>query len=430
MAINGIGSRGYGNYYNYQSSVNSIRLQQALARNPKYVQAVEAVNKVGSSFTSSSMDFLKRYSSTMSDVMQSANSLRDVNSSSVTKDLTVTSSDTAVATATERYSMRTEKDITVDVNQLAAAQQNVSEGISGSAAATADMDFTVESKAGSVNVQVNALKEDGSAKTNREMLRDAAKQINKSDAGVLATVKEKDGVATLELTGRKTGSVNSFSVSGDMGAASGAQNIASAAQNAEYVVTEGDVSKTRESASNNIQLEMGRIGVTLKSTGSATISSQVDSEKIASSVSDLLNSYNKALTYLNNNAEHGSGVYNQIAKFANNLASGKTLEKIGITTEKDGTLSLDKDVLKKALKDDPSLTKELISGSYGIAQTAFNRASSAMTANSASLINNDLKSFEQESMNDPFNFMNLYSRSGAYNMNNYYSVGLMMNFLT
>lgn len=49
--------------------------------------------------------------------------------------------------------------------------------------------------------------------------------------------------------------------------------------------------------------------------------------------------------------------------------------------------------------------------------------------NSVSLINNDLKTAEEENMTNEFNFMNMFARSGAYNMNNYYALGLMVNYL-
>ena len=60
---------------------------------------------------------------------------------------------------------------------------------------------------------------------------------------------------------------------------------------------------------------------------------------------------------------------------------------------------------------------------------AYNKAQSAMGVNSVSLINNDLKTAEEENMTNEFNFMNMFARSGAYNMNNYYALGLMVNYL-
>ena len=78
MAINGLSSYGsYGmGYYNYQSSVNNIRLAQALSKNPRFAKSpVSPVSAVGGSLQSS-MNFIKKYSSNMSELMNTANTLR------------------------------------------------------------------------------------------------------------------------------------------------------------------------------------------------------------------------------------------------------------------------------------------------------------------------------------------------------------------
>lgn len=431
MAINGISSYGMSGYYDYQAAISRARLQQALSRNPRIVSAVESVNKVSSNFKSSSMDFLKSYNTVMSDVMQSANSLRGVNSSGIMNDYDVSSSDAAVAAVSERYALRSEKDFTLDVDQIAAAQENVSSGVRGGDIASENMDFTLESVSGkfdSLQIQVSSQNEDGSRKTNRQMLREAARQINAGGADVTASVVEKDGLSVLALKGRNTGTGAAFRISGQTGSASGIENADVEAQNAQYTVTDGDTSRTYTSQSNQIQLDYGKINATLKGTGTTTVSSKVDDSKIISAVSDLVTSYNKALTFLNDNAEHGSGVIRQLSSFAGDLASDKTLKMAGITTKKDGTLSLDKDALKKSLTENPSLTRSILSGAGSVSQTAFNRATSAMSANSASLISNDLTEIDQNSYMDPVNLMSMYAKNGRM-MSNYNAVGLLMNFM-
>ena len=92
-------------------------------------------------------------------------------------------------------------------------------------------------------------------------------------------------------------------------------------------------------------------------------------------------------------------------------------------------MKLDKDVLAKNLKEQPSLTRDLISGTGGIANTAFNKASSAMAVNSSTLINNDIESAQAEAMNSSYHAFNMYSRNGAYALNNYCALGMMMNYL-
>lgn len=430
MAIGGIGS--YSSYYNYQNTISQMRLQQALSKNTRYQQSVDAVNKVSSvsnSFKSDSMEFIQSYSTTMSDVMSSANSLREANRSGVMNDLSVSSSNKDVASVAKNYTLRDVKNISLEVTQTAQAQQNTSTGVQGSAEAVQDMDFTIAGQNGSVDVQISKTNEDGTIKTNRDMLKEAAKQINTGETGVTASVTEKDGVASLTLSSGSTGSAAAFSVSGNLGAAAGADQISKTAQDAKYSVTIDKVTKDYTSQSNNITLETGKVGAVLKGTGKTDISVAPDSEKIASAVSDLIKSYNNAVTFLDTNKSHGKGVVTQLQGLEKNLMSKESMDILGISKNKDGTLSVDKSKLKESLASDPKLTKDLISGSFGLAQTAYNRSSSAMRTNSASLVSYDLQKIEENTYNDPINFMNLYSKNGAYNMGNYTALGLMMNYL-
>ena len=284
MAINGMNS--YMGYYNYQASINNFRLTQALANNKRFTEAVSSVSRVSSNSyrntsLTSSMAFVKDYSSSMSDLMSSANELKSSNQSSVMNDLSVTSSNTSVAVASEKLPARYKQSVEFDVQQLASAQVNVSEGVKASAKADSDMNFTVGNAASSVNVQVSALNSNGSAKTNAQMLKEAASQINKQSSNVKASVVQKDGVASLQLEGKYTGAANTFSVSGTLGAASGADTVKTEAANSKYSMTTGGVTTQHESFSNNVSLDSTRIGVELKGVGKATIKADVDSDKVA-----------------------------------------------------------------------------------------------------------------------------------------------------
>ena len=68
--IGGIGSL-YGSYYNYQLTINQIRQQQALAKNPnvqKYMESTSKPDRYDDQYRSSGLDFLRDYNSKMSDV--------------------------------------------------------------------------------------------------------------------------------------------------------------------------------------------------------------------------------------------------------------------------------------------------------------------------------------------------------------------------
>ena len=430
MAIGGIGSS-LNNMYGITNSYNDYRLQSALAKHGlSKTGSTSGGTSTGSSVGSGSVDFLKQYNTAMSDLLSSANSLMATNSSGVMGNLSVTSSDTDIADASINYRPREAKTFTVDVQQLAQAQQNNSNAIQGGQLASQNMDLKIESAQGrSINVNVSATYDDGTAKTNRQMLKEAASQINSANGNMRAKVIEEDGKVSLQISGKETGQHNSFTVSGDLGPAQGLDQVAVNAQNAEYTVTENGRTTSHASDTNSIGLDLGRIGVQLKDTGSVQISTAPDDKKIISAVEDLVKSYNSAIELLSANSGRGSGVERQLRNMLMGIAPERSLDLIGITTNKDGTLKVNTETLAEQLKKDPTLTRDIISGSNGMAARAYGKASGGLEANSVSLINNDLKSAEIDNMTNEYNFMNMFARSGAYNLNNYYALGLMVNYL-
>ena len=435
MAINGIGSS-FNNMYSLQNNYNNYRLQMALAKsglsNTNRTTAGTGTSTGTSAAANGSVDFLKRYNTVMADLLSSANALMGANTSGVMNDLSVSSSDTDVAQASIQYRTRTmtAKDMQVDVRQLAQAQQNTGNEVMGAQEAEGNMNFQIESAQGGViNVNVNSLYDDGTTKSNRQMLREAAQQINSAKGNVSAKVVENDGKVSLQITGKETGLQNAFTVSGEMGAAKGAEREAVSAQNALYNVTETGVTKSYASDTNSVSLDLGRIGLQLKDTGSVNISTAPDTKKLVSAVEKLAESYNSAIAFLGSNTGRGSGVERQLRNLLLGIAPEKSLDLLGITTNSDGTLKVNTETLTEKLNEEPGLARDIIGGANGMGARAYNKAQSAMGVNSVSLINNDLKTAEEENMTNEFNFMNMFARSGAYNMNNYYALGLMVNYL-
>lgn len=432
MAINGIYSYGMGSgYYSYQAAVNNARLVQALSRNPQIQSAADSIPAVSStSSLKDSLDFVKSYNSSMSSLMQAAMDLKSTNSSGVMQNYNVTSSDSAVAEASKNLPIRTAGDITLAVVQTAQAQTNVSASVNASQAATEAIDFTISGIGGSARIQVDASYESGAAKTNAQMLREAAQQINDQDVGVRATVVEENGEASLLLESARTGQFYGFQTSGQMGAAAGADQVQTAGTDAQYSVTENGVTRDYSSSRNDITLNGGRISVSLKGTGETTIRSDVDPDNVASALQNLTDKYNNALKVLNDNYGRGTGVDRQLRNLVRGLGAEESLEMLGITVNKDATLNFDAEVLAENMEKNPSLIKDLISGTGGIADTAFNKAVGGMNMNSSSLINEDISNLQYENMyNNPFQFLGMYSRGNSYLQNNFYAVGLMMNYL-
>lgn len=373
----------------------------------------------------------------MTDLMNAANELRNSNKSGAMSDLAVTSSNEKVATASGKLLLKNDKDFELDVTQIAQAQMNVSEGVKASAYAQSGMNFTVGDDKNSVNVQVSAVKANGGSKTNAQMLREAADQINKSKANVTASVIEKDGVASLQIESKETGTSNAFEVSGEMGAAAGAENVKTEAANAKYSVTTSGMKTEYESESNTVSVGYVGVSAQLKGTGQTTLKADVDTGKAADALGKLVDAYNSSLKFLNNNFDRGTGIGRQMQSLLNGLGSEQSLKQMGITVNKDATLSFSKSTFEKNMAKDPSLTRDLVSGTGGIAERMFNKARSGLNMSSNSLTNGYTSSVysssgassSKNSATNPYAVLGMYSRSGAYNMSNYNAVGMMMNYL-
>lgn len=394
----------YGNYNNFSNSyfnstnaLNQLKLQQALDKLDKKTSSSSS-NTATSSLSSNASTFLRNYDSAMSDLMSAANSLRDVNSSGVSNSLTVNSSDSDVLTASKNYTLRKPESFDVSVQQLAAAQQNVSTAVTSNAKATEDANFSIVTNKGTANINVSSVNEYGVQKTNRQLLNDVAKEINRQSVGVKASVETtKDGKSVLKLTSKETGTDNSFIVNGEFAKNNGLSEATTAAQNAQYSVTDSNgFTEEFTSSSNNVSLDYGKASMTLKSVGDATVSVGVDNKNIADAVENLVDKFNKALSVVSSNADRGSGVKNQLSQMLSGPAPEKSLKLIGITKNADGSLSLNKDTLLEKLDEDPELIKDIISGNHGLAQGAYRSAESGMSRSANSLISKDLKQMQQE----------------------------------
>lgn len=417
----------YGNYNNFSNSyfnstnaLNQLKLQQALDKLDKKTSSSSS-NTATSSLSSNASTFLRNYDSAMSDLMSAANSLRDVNSSGVSNSLTVNSSDSDVLTASKNYTLRKPESFDVSVQQLAAAQQNVSTAVTSNAKATEDANFSIVTNKGTANINVSSVNEYGVQKTNRQLLNDVAKEINRQSVGVKASVETtKDGKSVLKLTSKETGTDNSFIVNGEFAKNNGLSEATTAAQNAQYSVTDSNgFTEEFTSSSNNVSLDYGKASMTLKSVGDATVSVGVDNKNIADAVENLVDKFNKALSVVSSNADRGSGVKNQLSQMLSGPAPEKSLKLIGITKNADGSLSLNKDTLLEKLDEDPELIKDIISGNHGLAQGAYRSAESGMSRSANSLISKDLKQMQQETSMDTLSLMSRFANSGAYNLSNY-----------
>ena len=163
--------------------------------------------------------------------------------------------------------------------------------------------------------------------------------------------------------------------------------------------------------------------------GADAAPTQENIDKTAEAVQKMADQFNSTLKTMNDNAKRGPGVERQIARMVSSPVSERSMAQVGITVNKDGTLKVDSDKLKTALKENTSVARDVIGGSFGIARGVQMDAQTGLRQAPSTLIARDLASMKQQQMDDSLTQMGMYSKSGAYNMANLNSVGVLMNML-
>lgn len=429
MAVNGIGYGYYGNSYGINNISALYRKQLQNAARVNRSSAVSRSN-VTRYLEKSSSNFLKTYNSSMSSLMTNANNLRAGNAAGVWNKTAVSSSEPSVLDIKQNYRMSSPDTYEVDVKQLATGQTNVSNGMTAKDFAASDAAFSISGPNGSFSVDVKALDASGNAKTNGQMLTEIADVVNKSGIGVKASISTKDGVSEISFASEKTGKDNAFKIEGDFAKENGFDKVSEQAANAEYTVAKnGQAERTYSSAENKVDLDYGRMSATLKTTGKSTVSVGADRDGIVSSTKNLVKQYNDTLNMLHENADRGFGVQRQLDNMLNTPISEKSMNQLGISKDKDGYLKIDEDKLRDSLKTNPQQTKELLGGSFSFAQGLFDDGRQGLSQPGASLIQSDMQTGQQNSFNNMFNLMGMYSRSGAYTMSNFFTLGNYINVL-
>jgi Flagellar capping protein len=206
---------------------------------------------------------------------------------------------------------------------------------------------------------------------------------NSDNPGVRASLVRTDGQLSLLLNGKETGSENSFTVasSGLSSVLGSSTNITDAQDAIVELGTTSPISIT--SASNKLTGVIS--GVTLQLTKAqdssdtpVTVTVAEDTSAVASSVQEFVDGYNTLMKGLKTLVSNGdtkgnlagdsmvNSLISQMRSTLRSLPSGTTLSSLGISSDKDGLLSLDSSDLKSALEDDPELVGNALTGTNGM----------------------------------------------------------------
>ena len=315
------------------------------------------------------------------------------------------SSDNTVFTATAGSSAAA-GSYTVAVSQLAQAQQLVSGAFAGgSSAAIAAGTLQVSLGTSSFTVNLDA--------TN-DTLAGIAAAINSApgNPGVAATIITGTDGAHLVLSSTLTGAANTIAVtetdgSGGLAALTyGTGNTTnytqnSAAQDAQFSIAGIPYTGSSNTVSNALSGVTLTLNGTTATNTSATLRVANDTSSVATNINAFVSAYNTLISTIAPLGSYDattntagpmmgdavlSGVQNQLRSVLYSVVNTgsstyNTLASVGITTNKDGTLSVNAATLQNALASNFGAVSQLFSGASGIASGLNTQITTALATN-------------------------------------------------
>ncbi len=288
-----------------------------------------------------------------------------------------TSSDEAVVT-TSVSGTPINGSVSFSVTALAAAHSVVSGStVAGTDAVVADgSDITIN------GVAITA------AEYGSGSLAEVVAAINGADAGVsAAAVQVSPGNYRLQLTAQESGADGAFTVDGTaLTGALGAFGVVTQGANAAITVGTGPSAYSIESATNDFVDVLPGLTFTAKSLGSATITVENDGEALADKVEALVTAMNDVSKYVldrskYNNTSETAGVFlgqsmpnrlrDDLVNALIDPVTGSSLvgAGVGIETDRNGTISFDREAFLEAYAADPAAV-EAFFGKGDVADTA------------------------------------------------------------
>jgi flagellar hook-associated protein 2 len=314
-------------------------------------------------------------------------------------------------------------DYTVNVSKIAIAQVNKGANLNSN-------DKADNQGINAISIQVGAFQAKNisftitNTDTNSSALNKMASAINDSKSGVTANVvsDSETGTSYLNITANKTGVDNSFNISdtsGNMAAAVGVNAKSVTAQNAEYTVN----GKQFTSQYNTNSIDNNKVKLIFDKAENKDIKLSVgtDNASIKTDIKSLVTSYNKLINDVNANAESFSGAHKLGYELGNIVKSrNSSLESIGVTENKDNTLTIDDKKLDDSIKNNLYKVKDLFNSYNGI--------SDKLNAKSNEVISEPTKYSKPSELNngisDYYNYMSSTYKL-PYSIN--YNAGLIIN---
>ena len=168
---------------------------------------------------------------------------------------------------------------------------------------------------------------------------------------------------------------------------------------------------------------------------------------VVSAINTFVEDYNSTISFLKNNNGMTATAADDLASFQRSTLTDKALQTFGLSKDKDGYLSVDEKKLTETLEEGYDFVKETIGGQYGIAERVGSKATKILdssvdqilgTNKTSSADDTEKKTSSTSSTNKSSSKSNYtlpdgmtsfanFAKSGAYNLTNYYAVGMLLN---
>ena len=166
---------------------------------------------------------------------------------------------------------------------------------------------------------------------------------------------------------------------------------------------------------------------------------------IVSAVEKFVDNYNSTMSFLKSNNGMTATAASDRASFESYTLTDKALQHLGLSKDSDVYLSVDKEKRTETLEQGYDFVKETLGGQYGIAERVGSKAtrildssidqilgtSSTQTTDEASKSSTSSStakaSSSKSSIPDSLTSFAKFAKSGAYNLTNYYAVGMLLN---
>jgi len=300
-----------------------------------------------------------------SDLDGFANSLESLASGGTLRSQPVTSDPTALSITAQSGSLLGSFSGQLVIQTLAKAQSSYSQNVASRTSSVGEGNLTLTVGANSYAIAINGA---------NDSLDGLASAINAAGSGVTASVINDAGAYRLVVKGQ-SGAANAFSLTADVGAPASLQQFATAAMTTGQVASDAaftldGVAYSR--ASNTIDDVVTGMSLILKKAdplAAISISAARPSETIKQALTDFVTVFNglKKDMEAARKANNGSPMLRAFERQLNGFAAKpltshariNRLSDIGISTTRDGTLTLDMARLEAVLRDNPDAVEAM-----------------------------------------------------------------------